>query len=68
MIQPWFQRMADSTPTRYHFDFLILGSGLAGLTAALKAAEHGKVAIITKKLAGACNTAKAQGGNRRSLG
>lgn len=62
MIQPWFQRMADSTPTRYHFDFLILGSGLAGLTAALKAAEHGKVAIITKKLAGACNTAKAQGG------
>lgn len=44
------------------FDTLIIGSGLAGLTLALKLAEHQKVGIITKKslLDGASNW--AQGG------
>jgi len=45
-----------------HTDFLIIGSGIAGLSFALKVAEHGDVALITKKEAMESNTNKAQGG------
>src|SRR6267378_1111288 len=44
------------------FDFLILGSGIAGLSFALKVAPRGRVAIITKKNKAESNTNYAQGG------
>ena len=44
------------------FDFIVLGSGIAGLTFALKVAHAGKVAIITKKSRTESNTNYAQGG------
>lgn len=44
------------------FDFLILGSGIAGLSFALKVAPRGRVAIITKKDRAESNTNYAQGG------
>ncbi len=44
------------------FDFLILGSGIAGLTFALQAATRGRVAIVTKKDRAESNTNYAQGG------
>jgi len=44
------------------FDYVIVGSGIAGLSFALKAARHGSVAIVTKKEKATTNTAWAQGG------
>ena len=43
-------------------DFLVLGSGIAGLSFAIKAAELGSVAIVTKKEKFESNTNYAQGG------
>src|SRR3954449_4426527 len=44
------------------FDYLVLGSGIAGLSFALKAANRGRVAIITKKDRAESNANYAQGG------
>jgi len=43
-------------------DFLVIGSGLAGLSFALKVADHGKVIIISKTTIDETNTRYAQGG------
>jgi L-aspartate oxidase len=44
------------------FDFLVIGSGIAGICFALKAAKHGKVALLCKTVLSESNTAYAQGG------
>lgn len=45
-----------------HFDFLVIGSGVAGLRYALAVAKYGSVAILTKSEAHESNTVYAQGG------
>ncbi|MFA6170281.1 MAG: L-aspartate oxidase [Candidatus Margulisiibacteriota bacterium] len=43
-------------------DFLIIGGGIAGLSAALEASKYGRVVILTKGKIGESATEKAQGG------
>src|SRR6266478_4359523 len=44
------------------FEYLVLGSGIAGLSFALKVAPRGRVAIVIKKGRAESNTNYAQGG------
>ena len=44
------------------YDFVIVGTGVSGLSFALEASKHGSVAVITKRASENSNTAWAQGG------
>src|SRR5271154_2288845 len=46
----------------HSYDYVVLGSGIAGLTFALSVAEKGSVAVVTKKNRAESNTNYAQGG------
>lgn len=48
--------------TRRDFDFLVIGSGIAGLSFALTAAERGEVAVVTKAQLPEGSSQYAQGG------
>lgn len=50
------------------YDYIIAGSGIAGLYAALLAREHGSVLILTKGSVDECNTRYAQGGIAAAVG
>lgn len=55
----------DSTPTHpsdQHVDFLVVGAGIAGLSAAIRLARAGSVLVVTKEELAESNTAYAQGG------
>jgi L-aspartate oxidase len=49
-------------------DFLVIGSGVAGLSFALEAASHGDVVLVTKRARDESNTRYAQGGIAAVLG
>ncbi|NMC26557.1 MAG: L-aspartate oxidase [Syntrophomonadaceae bacterium] len=53
--------LEPNTPL-FYTDFLIIGSGIAGLFTAIKAAAHGQVTILTKKSLKESSTGLAQGG------
>ena len=58
--------VADMGTARY--DYIIIGSGIAGLNTALLAAEHGSVLVVTKGRIDDCNSRYAQGGIAAAIG
>ncbi|MBN1484771.1 MAG: L-aspartate oxidase [Chloroflexia bacterium] len=50
------------------YDFIVVGSGIAGLYTALLAQEHGRVLVVTKAGLEECNTRYAQGGIAAAVG
>jgi len=50
------------------YDYIIIGSGIAGLYTALLAKRHGSVLVITKGSIDDCNTRYAQGGIAAAVG
>ena len=53
---------------RRETDVLVIGGGVAGLSAALAAAGHCRVLVLTKDEPLVCNTAWAQGGVAAAVG
>jgi L-aspartate oxidase len=51
-----------------NYDYIIIGSGIAGLNTALLARQHGSVLILTKGKIDDCNTRYAQGGVAAAIG
>lgn len=51
-----------------HFNYIIVGSGIAGLFAALEASKHGSVIVLTKGSIQDTNTLLAQGGIAAAIG
>ena len=49
-------------------DVLVVGSGVAGISAAMAAARHGRVFVASKVLLSESNTSHAQGGIAAALG
>jgi L-aspartate oxidase len=60
--------MSDSSPEPVETDYLVIGSGIAGMYFALNAAAHGRVVIIAKKKLDDTATNWAQGGVAAVLG
>ena len=50
------------------FDYIVIGSGLAGLTFAIEASSHGTVCVLTKGEVSDSNTQWAQGGIAAAVG
>jgi len=61
IITRYIEALGDDTPV-IKTDFLIVGTGIAGLFTALKASQHGQVVLATKKNIDDSNTGLAQGG------
>jgi L-aspartate oxidase len=62
-------KLIEDSPTgqMQQFDFLIVGSGVAGLSCALELAPHGSVAVLTKEGIDDGSTQWAQGGIAAAL-
>jgi L-aspartate oxidase len=62
MPRPYVASLSHQAPSVRQFDVLVLGGGIAGLTAAIAAARRWRVGLLTKSTFEETNTFLAQGG------
>ena len=67
MSRPYLLAATDSQPAKRFYDVVVIGSGIAGLTAAVGAARKWKVALISKSVLRDTTTFLAQGGIAAAL-
>ena len=67
MTRPYLLASTDSEPVKRFYDVIVIGSGIAGLTAAVGAARKWKVALISKSVLRDTTTFLAQGGIAAAL-
>ena len=60
--------LSTPQPVQTAYDYIIIGSGIAGLNTALLAAERGSVLVVTKGRIDDCNSRYAQGGIAAAIG
>ena len=68
MPRPYIAGLGERPPLRRQFDVLVLGGGIAGLTAAISAARRWHVGLLTKASLEDTTTFLAQGGIAAALG
>jgi L-aspartate oxidase len=68
MPRPYIAGLGERQPLRRQFDVLVLGGGIAGLTAAISAARRWHVGLLTKASLEDTTTFLAQGGIAAALG
>lgn len=66
--RPGLLRYSPTVAADLSTDFLIIGSGIAGLRAVVTLAPHGRVVVLTKSTPGAGSTGFAQGGIAAAVG
>jgi L-aspartate oxidase len=59
---------ASLVTSQQHIDFLVIGAGIAGLSAAIRLSRAGSVLVVTKEELAESNTAYAQGGIAVAIG
>jgi len=67
MTRPYLLAATDAEPAKRFYDVIVIGSGIAGLTAAVGAARKWKVALISKSILRDTTTFLAQGGIAAAL-
>ncbi len=67
MTRPYLLAATDSEPVKRFYDVIVIGSGIAGLTAAVGAARKWKVALVSKSVLRDTTTFLAQGGIAAAL-
>lgn len=67
-LPDWVRKPVRTWSRERHYDLVIVGAGIAGLSMALRLPETMRIAVVTKGVLGESNTRYAQGGFAAPIG